>query len=719
MAERLHFYLFYSQNNQIETPDLSYADHVHVIDSSFCEKNLTHGTEARTGDIEVDDAPRYGASLSLYFAWKNIESDYVGFSLDGSVPDIDRNEFEKLINDGTQIIIAKAVHTEDSLREIYRQKYYDFDFNVLRRYLSLKEQPLFNQSEEIMFDKEYYPPVAIMRKDIYRKFCVWLFRILAECDKDIETKKSCEQNKSLEHLSYYLINLYLRTQKKIKIFESWDTKNLLPADEKAYIHNSELSLKEETFKLIHDGLVEEAELNIENNKDDSAYDALKAVFNNYSRQRRHYGQTDIDINDDIDILIEKAKKKTPVIKGKPKMLILAWNSINNTDYIEAFEALGFDIDTMGANLSIYRRSDNVDRFNNFLDTHTYDVVFSINYFDYISEACYAHDIPYVAWAYDSPIGISAYPDSKYETTSIFLMDTDETDHYLARGYKNVFYLPLAVNIKKYDSIVCNKEDIEKYSSQISFVGRLYETKLTEYLNYLTDYKKGFFNAILDYNTGRYDAYASEDLFGVDLSEWLDEKAFRNAVFRGESKDEQDPLQSDDMRRQIVPRIGLLTNKTITNRERLIILSMLSNHWNLNLYSYTNHEVLKNVKECGSVDYYNEMPKVFKCSDINLNITFKSIKCGIPLRCLDIMGCGGLLLTNYQRDFDEHFKDGENIAIFKSLGEAYEKCDFYLNNEDERKRVALNGHDTVAKYFTYEHQIRKMFKLANLEYLLKK
>lgn len=53
---------------------------------------------------------------------------------------------------------------------------------------------------------------------------------------------------------------------------------------------------------------------------------------------------------------------------------------------------------------------------------------------------------------------------------------------------------------------------------------------------------------------------------------------------------------------------------------------------------------------GPIDYYNEMPYVFNNSRINLNITLRSIKSGIPLRAMDICGAGGFLLSNYQADF---------------------------------------------------------------------
>ncbi len=713
---KLNFYLFGSYK-LTDINSISYADSISVIDDAFLYSYINNSDFTHKFEIEKQKVSQFGNVLGLYYLWEKVNSDYIGFSLDGRIPQIETNNLERLIESGSQIIIVKKQLLECSLRDDYKEKYYDYDFNVLRSYLNLREKVAFNISEELMRQKEYLIPTLIMRKDTFRRFCVWLFKILAGCARDTAIKKSVMQNKTLEHLAYYLITLYLECNKQLKKEIVEEYTELTYDDNEEVIENKPQDIKKYIQNLIHKGYIEEAEERLEKYCLDDSYQQLRRVFNEYARQRRHYKQTDLDIESDIDFLIEKSKKKIPVINGRPKMLILSWNSVNNTDYLEAFHNIGFEIETIQTNIYSDVKADNVDRFNRFLDEHDYDVVFSINFFDYVSEACYTHGIPYLSWAYDSPIAINASEESKYETSFIFLMDTDEVAYYVEKGYKNVFYLPLAVNIEKYDSIICSNDDKERFDARVSFVGNLYKTKLNEYLNYLTDYKKGFFNAILDYNTGRYNSYASEEIFRRDLSEWLDEKTFRNAVFKGESKDKKMPLENNDMMKSIVPRVGLLTNKTITNRERLIIISMLSNHWKFNLYSTDKNELFKNVNECGPVDYYSEMPKVFKCSDINLNITFKSIKCGIPLRCLDIMGCGGFLLTNYQRDFDEHFRDGENLAIFNSIGEAYEKCAYYLSHDEIRQKVANRGHETINKYYTYDYQIRRMMKMANLEYLL--
>jgi spore maturation protein CgeB len=112
---------------------------------------------------------------------------------------------------------------------------------------------------------------------------------------------------------------------------------------------------------------------------------------------------------------------------------------------------------------------------------------------------------------------------------------------------------------------------------------------------------------------------------------------------------------------------------------------------------------------GRVDYQREMPYVFKCSDINLNITLRSIRTGIPLRCLDILGSGGFLLSNYQADFYEHFIPGEDLVLFESHEDCIRKCDYYLKHDKERQQIAANGYGKVKECHTYEIRLKEIFE----------
>ena len=84
-----------------------------------------------------------------------------------------------------------------------------------------------------------------------------------------------------------------------------------------------------------------------------------------------------------------------------------------------------------------------------------------------------------------------------------------------------------------------------------------------------------------------------------------------------------------------------------------------------------------------------------------------------------MGCHGALLTNYQKDFDDHFKDGENIIFYTSAEEALEKANFYLSHDSLRAKIADNAYETIRKHYDYPVKIREMFEMSGLDYLIPK
>ena len=149
------------------------------------------------------------------------------------------------------------------------------------------------------------------------------------------------------------------------------------------------------------------------------------------------------------------------------------------------------------------------------------------------------------------------------------------------------------------------------------------------------------------------------------------------------------------------------NRKITGLERFDLLSAVTQHHTLDLFTHDTSVTIKNLRNHGTADYYRQMPLIFKQSRINLNISLRSIKSGIPLRAFDIMGSGGFLLSNFQTDFLEHFVPGEDYVYYESKEDLLSKIDYYLNHEDERACIAQNGHDKVAAQHTFRHRVREM------------
>ena len=155
----------------------------------------------------------------------------------------------------------------------------------------------------------------------------------------------------------------------------------------------------------------------------------------------------------------------------------------------------------------------------------------------------------------------------------------------------------------------------------------------------------------------------------------------------------------------------MLNRKITSVERTQLIRQIGEKYPVKLYTKDKEFTAPGVTCMGQIDYYDAMPYVFKCSDINLNITLRSIQRGIPLRAMDIMGCGGFLLTNYQEDLLQFFTPGEDFVYYESHQDLLDRIGYYLTHEDERRRIAENAHRKVAADHTYDIRIRQMLEIV--------
>ncbi len=143
----------------------------------------------------------------------------------------------------------------------------------------------------------------------------------------------------------------------------------------------------------------------------------------------------------------------------------------------------------------------------------------------------------------------------------------------------------------------------------------------------------------------------------------------------------------------------MLNAEVTARDRETLLEIaLRTKDRLHFYSGSQYAGTR-IMQQGIVDYENGMPKVFRSSKINLNITLRSITSGIPLRALDIMGAGGFLMSNYQPELAEYFIDGQDIVFFDRPEDMRWKVKLlFAKHDEERNKLPQNGFEKVKKNF---------------------
>lgn len=341
------------------------------------------------------------------------------------------------------------------------------------------------------------------------------------------------------------------------------------------------------------------------------------------------------------------------------------------------------------------------KFAQLIDQSHYDLVMSTNFFPIVARLCYKRNIKYVSWSYDSPINDALVKNYNYPTNYTFLFDRREAETIRADGIDNVFHQPLAVNTDRLDRLALTREERDFFKCDVSFVGQLYNNYSSLVMNALPDYLNGYLESIIQsqsvlYGTNLIKQMVTEDLT-KDVVSNLDPVTFNLDSFNTKS-------------------ISHMLLVEVTRRERIEIFSQLMKSLKFTLY--TNRDIpeeLKGIKMPGSVDYYKEMPKAFKGSTINLNITLRSIESGIPLRALDIMGSHGLLLSNWQEELVEYFPNEEYCITYSSTDEAIEKCKYYSRHPEIAARIADAGYEKIRTDFNYPKQLSSMFEIAGIDF----
>lgn len=376
-----------------------------------------------------------------------------------------------------------------------------------------------------------------------------------------------------------------------------------------------------------------------------------------------------------------------------KILFIEWASYGNEDMKEAFRKEGHTLICFPFfNKDARNDGSAVAGLPAILHKETPDIVFSFNYFPIVSNVCRQENIRYISWIYDSPYVMLYSYTAINPCNTIYVFDKDVYLEFHKAGISTVHYLPMAANVERLDTLI---PDPGNFLYDISFIGSLYTEKhnFFERMTNLSDYTKGYLDALMaaQMNVQGYN-FIQESLSPImeDLYHALPMEPNPDGVETKEYLYAQ-----------------YVINRKITGLERYDLIQAIAEKHHFDLFTHDKRFCLPGLTNHGPVDNYREMPLVFKQSRVNLNISLRSIKSGIPQRAFDIMGSGGFLLSNYQNDFLDYFTPGEDFVFYESKTDLLHKIDYYLANEAERLQIARNGHDKIAAAHTYCHRIREM------------
>lgn len=336
----------------------------------------------------------------------------------------------------------------------------------------------------------------------------------------------------------------------------------------------------------------------------------------------------------------------------------------------------------------------------------YDFVISYNYIPSAAYVCNALGYLYISWMYDSwqPV---LYSDAvKLPCNRIFVFDSTEYKYIKEMGVEHVWLLPLAVNCDRLSEMDLSDAD-DRYSCEISLLGRLYCSESVNGYNAMRlrmeEHIRNKIDAVIQQTAGSW----------KDGNNWFD-------VLKGLDYSQMPNVDSADERKKCflpddIYYASLCFARAITQMDRTMACNSLAKNHKMRIYTYEKPVgLIPEVEVHNGADYMEEMPKVFFNSKINLNISLRSIFTGIPLRVFDVMGSGGFLMSNKQKDMDGVFIDGVDYVSFDSIEDLNDKAEYYLHHEDERIKILTRGYRKVCNYHTYQHRINEILSICGME-----
>jgi len=380
------------------------------------------------------------------------------------------------------------------------------------------------------------------------------------------------------------------------------------------------------------------------------------------------------------------------------------------DVISAFEQLGFQVEKMKLVPDLDATAAKIKEVAPLF-------LFSINFNSHILRIANHLKLPYISWTVDTPSPSLFNHQNKSSWAILFVYENEVVKRLQRDGFTNVFYLPAAANIARFEETSLTQEDYDKYSCAVSFIGTAgHDNEYQKFYRGHIDSKlESLIEKINVEQLNNPSSYMVPELikrynsqYNIDITQLVYEQS--------QIRLDADSYTDDD------ERFSYVLAKEICGCWRRQVIAQLAAHNDVYVYGDRGWEQFSpmpsRLKYKGFAEHFKEVPRIYKASKINLNLTRLYVESGLPMRVFDTLAAGGFLLTNQKSDLDVLFKPGKDLVVFNNKAEMLEAVEYYLNKKEEREAIASRGFETVQRKHTFIHRMQEVVNLVWQKFYLK-
>lgn len=184
-------------------------------------------TADNTGENISEKNPNFCELTGIYWLWKNVSCDIIGichyrrhFVMNENF--LNKNQVESILRDHDFILPYSMATDSGSLYDHYERKHHSEDMDIIRDIIS-ERYPEYLNSFDFCMSRNLVSigNMIVTRKNIFDKYCSWIFDILFEAEKRIDISDYDEyQSRIFGFMSERLLRVFFLHHKyKIKEIE--------------------------------------------------------------------------------------------------------------------------------------------------------------------------------------------------------------------------------------------------------------------------------------------------------------------------------------------------------------------------------------------------------------------------------------------------------------------------------------------------------------------
>ncbi len=214
-----------------------------------------------TGDNISEKNPSFSELTALYWVWKNVREEYIGWSHYRRRLELSEQEIEYYIQQGVDAILAEPVIFQSegevqNIRELYISYHTADAWETMMEVIRRRDSECYVHIEALSQGTEMFPAcMGIYKYEHFERYCAWVFPILEEVYSIIGEKWDRYQNRYIAFLAERLHSFYfMHYEPDMQIvtvpIREYKSKSKSISDRKEKLTSE--ALIEQTMELLHD-----------------------------------------------------------------------------------------------------------------------------------------------------------------------------------------------------------------------------------------------------------------------------------------------------------------------------------------------------------------------------------------------------------------------------------------------------------------------------------